>query len=46
MDPTYTAEQILAAFKTWYKDKENYSESDAVEAAAYIVQLMDERSRG
>lgn len=42
MDPTYTKAEILAAFKTWYKDTEGYSDENAEEHVNWLVQTMED----
>lgn len=42
MEPTYTKAEILSAFKTWYKDKEDYSDKDAEEHTDWLVQTMQD----
>lgn len=43
MDPAYTAQEILAAMKAWYKTQEGYTEADAEEATNWLVQTMEDK---
>lgn len=42
MEPAFTKPEILAAFKTWYKNIEDYSDKDAEEHADWLVQTMQD----